>query len=60
MLRIRDQVVDREAMHDPTNRSLKIGEGIKMATERDGMFGGEDGMGRIGFHEPSSHQHYPS
>jgi len=47
---VRYNVVHGEAVVDADDRVLEVRERIKMPPESNGMFGGEDRMGRVGFH----------
>ena len=42
-------VVHSKAVVDANDRVLEVREQIKMPPESNGMFGGEDRMGRVGF-----------
>ena len=59
MFGICHHVIYSKTVNDRRHRVLEIGERIKVATERDRVLGGKDGMGSIGFHNTSRRQPEP-
>ena len=49
-------IVDGETMVDPIDSVLKVCKGIKMTTKHNRVLGGENGMRRIGPHQPGCRQ----
>jgi hypothetical protein len=50
MFRICDKTVNGETMNDTRYRVLQIRKRVEMAAKSNRMFGGENGMGSIRFH----------
>jgi hypothetical protein len=47
---VRHKTVHHKGMYEAEERLLNITKRIEMPTNSDGVFGGEDGVGRIRFH----------
>ena len=52
MFSVSDEVVHNEGMHQTKECLLNVTERIEMPTDRNGVVGGEDGVGCIRFHKP--------